>query len=167
MAERPTRGSSGLLTQSLSRIPNTVDRMAACTITLESDTADADVQALIRELVRFNDSRAETEQWYRLVLLLRDGEAALQGGLLGYTHWNWLFISHLWVADSQRGRGYGRALVARAEEVALHRGCGHAHLDTFDFQARAFYERLGYMVFGQLADYPSGHTRYFLQKELA
>lgn len=90
-----------------------------------------------------------------------------KGGLLGHTHWNWLFVSHLWVADPLRGRGYGRALMVQAEEEALRRGCDHAHLDTFDFQARAFYERLGYTVFGQLADYPSGHTRYFLQKELA
>lgn len=140
--------------------------MDACSITLESDPADKDIEALIRELMQFNDSRAEAERWHRLALLLRDSEAVLQGGLLGYTHWDWLFISHLWVADSLRGRGYGRALVARAEEEALHRGCGHAHLDTFDFQARAFYERLGYTVFGQLADYPTRHTRYFLQKEL-
>lgn len=141
--------------------------MAACSITLESNPADADVQEIIRELVRFNDSLAEPEQWHRLALLLRAPEGTLKGGLLGYTHWNWLFIGHLWVADSLRGRGYGRALMVRAEEEALRRGCGNAHLDTFDFQARAFYENLGYTVFGQLADYPPGHMRYFLQKEVA
>jgi hypothetical protein len=37
-------------------------------------------------------------------------------------------------------------------------------LDTFSFQARPFYEKLGYEVFGQLEDYPRGHSRYFLQK---
>ena len=39
-------------------------------------------------------------------------------------------------------------------------------LDTFSFQARRFYEKLGYVVFGELPDYPAGHSRYFLQKRL-
>ena len=32
------------------------------------------------------------------------------------------------------------------------------------FQALSFYQKLGYQIFGQLEDYPVGHTRYFLQK---
>ncbi len=40
----------------------------------------------------------------------------------------------------------------------------HAHLDTFSFQARGFYEALGYEVFGRLEEYPPGHERYFLRK---
>lgn len=41
------------------------------------------------------------------------------------------------------------------------------YLDTFDFQARPFYERHGYEVFGTLDDYPPGHSRFFLRKDLA
>ena len=51
-----------------------------------------------------------------------------------------------------------------AEQEARDRGCSHAHCDTYDFQALPFYQKLGYQVFGQLEDYPAGHTRYFLQK---
>ena len=41
-------------------------------------------------------------------------------------------------------------------------------LDTLSFQARPFYEKLGYRVYGQLEDFPagSGHTRYYLTKTL-
>jgi hypothetical protein len=46
------------------------------------------------------------------------------------------------------------------------RGCIGAHLDTFTFQARPFYERHGYAVFGQLDNYPGGHSRFFLSKRL-
>jgi GNAT superfamily N-acetyltransferase len=140
--------------------------MDSCSITLELNPTDGDVQAVVCGLVQFNTSCVEAENWQRLVLLLRDSEDSLQGGLLGYTHWQWLFVSHLWIAEPVRGRGYGQSLIVRAEEEAIHRGCGHAHLDTFDFQARGFYEGLGYMVFGQLAGFPPGHTRYFLCKEL-
>jgi hypothetical protein len=36
----------------------------------------------------------------------------------------------------------------RAEVHARERGCHSAWLDTFSFQARGFYEKLGYDEFG-------------------
>jgi hypothetical protein len=45
-------------------------------------------------------------------------------------------------------------------------GCTMSHLDTFDFQARDFYERNGYELFGALDDCPPGHKRYYLKKAL-
>ncbi len=56
--------------------------------------------------------------------------------------------------------------MAEGEEEALRRGCCSAWLDTFEFQARGFYERLGYSCFATLPEYPKGHSRYFLQKQL-
>jgi hypothetical protein len=48
----------------------------------------------------------------------------------------------------------------------VQRGCHNAWLDTFEFQARGFYESLGYECFGELPDYPKGHARYFMKKAL-
>jgi len=47
---------------------------------------------------------------------------------------------------------------------AMRRGCSGAWLDAFSFQARGFYEKLGYAVFGSIEDYPPGHSRFFLKK---
>ena len=41
-----------------------------------------------------------------------------------------------------------------------------AWLDTYDFQARPFYERHGYAVFGELDGFPNGHRRWFMRKRL-
>jgi hypothetical protein len=54
-----------------------------------------------------------------------------------------------------------------AEAMAMERGCRGAWLGTFDFQARGFYERLGYVVFAELADFPAGHSHYHLRKSFA
>jgi ribosomal protein S18 acetylase RimI-like enzyme len=73
-------------------------------------------------------------------------------------------IDGLWVAAELRGQGFGRRLLLAAESAALDRGCRGASLGTFDFQARGFYERLGYTVCGELADFPAGHTHWELRK---
>jgi hypothetical protein len=57
-------------------------------------------------------------------------------------------------------------LAEKVETEVHRRGCYHAFLDTFDFQARPFYERLGHREFGRLAEFPVGHTRFFLMKRL-
>ena len=57
--------------------------------------------------------------------------------------------------------------MAAAEAYAVRRGCRGAHLDTYSFQARPLYERLGFVVVGQIDDMPVGHTSYFMAKALA
>lgn len=49
---------------------------------------------------------------------------------------------------------------------AHNRGVLRVYLDTLDFQARPFYEREGYVVFGVQEDYPPGHQRFYMRKEL-
>jgi GNAT superfamily N-acetyltransferase len=134
-------------------------------ISLDADPTEADIRMVKRHLVDFNNQHAEPEHYERLVLFVRDNSEKIVGGLLGYTHWRWLFVQNLWLAESMRGSGYGRKLMELAEQEARLRGCEHAYLDTFDFQARGFYEKLGYELFGLLEDYPPGHTKYFLQKQ--
>lgn len=134
------------------------------TFTVEEHPTDADVGAVVHNLIRFNDSRAEPEGWRRLAIFLRGADGRITGGLLGWTHWGWLFISHLWLAESLRNKGGGQQLMQRAEEEARRRGCRHAWVDTFSFQARGFYQKLGYQLYGALDDFPPGHTRFFLQK---
>lgn len=130
------------------------------------DTPDPDpVRLVVSNLVAANELVAPPEEYQPLAVVAREREQ-LVGGVVGHSHWGWLFISHLWVNDAHRGVGLGSGLMESMEEAARRRGVGAAHVDTYDFQALEFYELLGYAVFGRLDDFPAGHTRFFLQKSL-
>lgn len=87
-------------------------------------------------------------------------------GLTGSTVGNWLSIDLLWVSEALRGEGVGSKLMKTAEQQAVASGCRFARVDTFSFQARPFYEKLGYQLQMTLQNYPLEHERYFLTKTL-
>ena len=133
--------------------------------------ADPNAVAKLREEIRrglmaFNVERAGPDHYRELALAARDHSGQLVGGLYGNTAWRWLFVDLLWVETPFRRQGLGRRLLRAAETAALARGCTHAYLDTFDFQAKPFYEREGYVVYGTQEEYPPGHQRFYLAKAL-
>jgi GNAT superfamily N-acetyltransferase len=109
--------------------------------------------------------RGEHDKEIPLDLYVFDGEE-LVAGLTGDTWASWLAIENLWVHADRRGSGLGSQLLAEAERRARERGCLGARLETWEFQARPFYERHGYTVYGVLEDYPPGATEYHLAKRL-
>lgn len=132
-----------------------------------SDVADEEVRkAIAAPLVRFNESRAGPSGNRPLVIELRGADGAIAGGLWGVTAYGWLFTQLLVVPEGARGRGLGRRVMALAEAEAKRRGCHAAWLDTFEFQAKDFYEQIGYSCFAALPDFPRGSARYFMRKEL-
>ena len=132
-----------------------------------SDIADEAVRrAIAAPLVQFNESRAGPSGSRPLIVELHGEDDAIIGGLWGATAYGWLFVQLLAVPEALRGRGAGRRLMLEAEQEAVNRGCHAAWLDTFEFQSRGFYERLGYSCFATLPEYPKGFSRYFMRKEL-
>lgn len=119
-----------------------------------------------RGVGRYNKEQAGDNQFQRLCYILKNPAGEIVGGILGELYWGWFYIDLLWVEEELRGQGFGHSLLARAEEEARQRGAGHVYLDTFSFQAPDFYEKHGYQVFGELQDYPPGHTRTFMTKAL-
>jgi GNAT superfamily N-acetyltransferase len=88
------------------------------------------------------------------------------GGATGYAVYDWAYIQFFTVPAELRGQGLGRELMERVESWARERGLTGIFLDTFEFQARGFYEKLGFSVFGTIEDHPKGQSRFFLKKRL-
>jgi GNAT superfamily N-acetyltransferase len=126
-------------------------------------------RAILSPLVSFNETMAGRPEDHRpLVILVPDpASGAVLGGLWGETMFGHLHVDLLFVPESARGTGIGRRLMMDAEAEAIRRGCRGSWLDTYSFQARGFYEKLEYTVFGTIEDFPPGHSRFFLRKTLS
>ncbi len=135
-------------------------------IDVRPDPSPEDKALIYNSLAEFNASQVGDAKFQEFGVFASDQSDSILGGLFGFIHWNGCFISTLWVAESVRKKGIGRMLLAKAEERAVQNGCDHIHLDTFDFQARGFYEKNGFHVFGTIENYPIGHKRYYLIKKL-
>ena len=80
--------------------------------------------------------------------------------------WGMLYIDVLFVDESHRGQQLGNLLLSKVESEAKSMGASLSHLDTFDWQAKDFYLKKGYEVFGILEGCPKGHKRYYMKKTL-
>lgn len=100
-------------------------------------------------------------------LNVKDEEGRLVGGMRGYVFLYWLHIDVLWVDEAARGNGLGSKLLERAEAKAKSLGAHSVKLDTFEWQARAFYARHGYQEFGRIDDHTKGYYLAFMMKKLA
>ncbi len=123
-----------------------------------------DFQAIFRALDAFNAPVVGHARFVPLAVLLRDATGSVNGGLWGWTVYSWLCINIMFVPESSRLLGIGSALVRAAETEARTRGCVGMQVDTFAFQARPFYERLGFTVFGIQPNFPPGQNCIFLRK---
>ena len=133
----------------------------------QTETAPLEArQAILDCLVDHNETKTGISDHRPLAILINDKAGHVIGGLWGRTAYGWLFTELLFVPESLRGQGLGKMLMERAEQEALARGCHGAWLDTFSFQSKAFYSRMGYERFGELSDYPFGFSRYFMKKNL-
>ncbi|PAD20578.1 GNAT family N-acetyltransferase [Terribacillus saccharophilus] len=97
---------------------------------------------------------------------VRDEAGGIVGGVTCTLYWKHMHIDFLWVEETKRKEGLGAKLLAEAENFAKQKGARLIKLDSFSFQAPAFYEKHGYTVFGKVEDHPVGHTQYYLVKWL-
>lgn len=98
-----------------------------------------------------------------LVFIREEGK--IVAGAVCEFDWGWLYFDAVWTDESVRGKGYGKRIMNAAESYAAWQGVNRAYLMTTSFQARPFYEKLGYDCFGSLEDFPPGHTFYYMKKE--
>jgi GNAT superfamily N-acetyltransferase len=174
IADCPPGQTRWTMTKRLDRVPvaEPWPDAAAPRATIATDAEEAELDtrlapALLRGLTAHAEAAVGKSGYRPLNLTVRrPGDPAPAGGLAAFTFFRWLFVRLFYLPEDLRGGGLGAELLARAEREAVARGCIGAWLDTFSFQARPFYEKQGYRVFGTLDEFPPGHSRHYLMKRL-
>lgn len=136
-------------------------------IALKTTYTAEDVDAVRLGLIEANRKNSGREAGYHpFVFHILDDTGTPVGGATGHGSFDWVFVELLFVPEHLRGQGWGKRLMQQIEAFARERGLVGVWLDTFSFQARPFYESLGYSVFGTLDGHPIGGARFFMSKRL-
>ena len=139
----------------------------ACVNLQEMELTKEEMWVLIEGLGKnITQNLGSVELGKSIRVFVHDPQNKVMGGIAADVFDQWAYISVLWVEESLRNRGIGTKLIKILEKEAIKIGCKYAHVDTYSFEAKPLYERLGYEVFATLEEYPKGHSKFFLKKRL-
>ena len=131
------------------------------------ENTESQKSQIIGDLIRsYNRSKREVAESEPLNLYVEDEHGEIMAGLVAETFGNWLEIEYLFVKEDLRGQGIGSQLLQRSESEAKKRNCRFAFVNTYQFQAPAFYQKHGYKEVFTLKDYPYTGQRHYYQKDL-
>jgi GNAT superfamily N-acetyltransferase len=143
-----------------------VRRVGTYRVGLET-TKLRDVKKVIgKGLTAHNIAAAGPYKDSEFIAVTRDAKGEVRGGFWIEVYYESAFLKWAWTDPKLQRKGVGRAMMAVAEEEAKRRGAVNLWLDTFSFQARPFYEKLGYTVYGTLKMGRPGVERYWMSKDL-
>lgn len=87
------------------------------------------------------------------------------GGAIGFIKYNWYFLDLLYIDKEYRGKNIGTRLINEIEKLAKKKELIGVRMETWDFQAKEFYEKMGYEVYATFEDCPPGTIDNFLRKK--
>ena len=106
-------------------------------------------------LYEFNARATGISDGKLLSLFVRNPDGSPIAGAFGWTWGGTCYIRYLFVAENMRGHGQGTMLMCAIQKEAKSRDCRQIVLETFDFQAFAFYQKFGFEEVGRVEDYPN------------
>jgi ribosomal protein S18 acetylase RimI-like enzyme len=113
-----------------------------------------------------NDAAAPLHEVRPLSCFARTPAGAVIGGAVGRSWGQNCELQQIWVDAAFRDAGVGSELLRRFETHAMARGCRSFYLDTWSFQARGFYEGLGYRVVLEIGGFPHGIIKYTMMRQV-
>ncbi|MBD5639695.1 GNAT family N-acetyltransferase [Clostridium botulinum] len=137
---------------------------------IRESISEEEADLIVDRIVEYNLSKVPGKQEVPLLCINRvieDANGEIIAGMLSKMYcWNCIYIDVLWVKEDYRKDGLGTKLLKELEKIAKEKNCHLIHLDTFDFQAKDFYIKHGYEIFGILDQCPENHKRYFMKKNI-
>lgn len=136
---------------------------------LECNSDDA--KYIGKKLFEFNTEFVPYVKGKKVINLsfcVKNDDDNIIAGITGYIYWanGCLHVDHFWIEENYRKKGIGKELLKHIEEVAKNYGVYLSELETYEWQAKDFYEKNGYEVFGVLDGCPKGWKKFYLKKTL-
>jgi GNAT superfamily N-acetyltransferase len=135
-------------------------------VRIEDDADETVFKALLDGMRVFNRAAIPDLFSRKITVAIRDAAGEVRGGTIGRIAADSMYVEVVWTDDSIRGTGLGRRMMLMLEAEAKTSGARESWLYTMSFQAKPFYEKLGYSQFAELPWHSGKHTRHFMRKDL-
>src|SRR5437016_134331 len=112
-----------------------------------SESASREEETLLFEGLNADAVRIKGMEPIRsFALFIKDAEGRICGGATGIFIYGCLYTDMLWIDESLRNQGWGTKLMQTAESMAKEKKCTFATVNTMDWEALPFYQKLGYQI---------------------
>jgi GNAT superfamily N-acetyltransferase len=113
----------------------------------------------------FAEARGQPFGWEEFTFeALDNGERV--GVIMGCRLYDWLYVDYIAVTEASRGEGVGSLLLERAETLVRELALEGVALDTFRYQAPAYYATRGYVEHMVIPGKTAERDRIYFQKRL-
>lgn len=135
-------------------------------ISVDSPAAAEAIAAVDAGLDEYNIASAPLGDVRTLHVIADGPNGTVVGGAIGRTWGHCCELQQLWVSPDLRSNGLGSQLMDAFEQEAKNRGCLMVYLDTFSFQAPAFYQGRGYREVLRTEGFTGGIAKLTMHKSL-
>lgn len=138
--------------------------MSTFEFVIDNSPSASDDKIIRNGIVNFN-SQIINEQATHFSVFAKDGLQII-GGALIWEHSDALYIDVLWCDEHYRKKGIGTKIMSMIDGVAINKRLPKIFVDTYAFQAQAFYQKHGFYCIGTIPEYLLGHNRIFMRKDV-
>jgi GNAT superfamily N-acetyltransferase len=129
-----------------------------------STPASEDIDFLTQKI---NQETPEFGEAHPFAFFIRDERNQIIAGCNGSVIFVSIYTDQLWVHPDHRKKGLGHQLMEAVHDYGRKSGCTMATVATMSFQnAKAFYERLGYLSDFERPGYTHSSSCIFLKRGL-
>lgn len=135
-------------------------------LSYDADPKQADLDILSQGIKTNAAQKRDLPPIENFAYFLRDEQNNIIGGCNGAIFYGCVFVDQLWLSEHLRGQGYGTKLMQAALTYGKEKGCTFATVNTMDFEALGFYQKLGFEVELARKGFMQNSIFYFLRKEI-
>ncbi|CAM2839967.1 Acetyltransferase [Legionella steigerwaltii] len=135
-------------------------------ISIDFKENDVISKIIYENLKKFNESIIGNYEAKPFIIHAQNDSLEVLGGIKGDIFGTLCRVFTVWIHEQYRRKGLGRELFEQLDVFAKENNCTMIQLDTAEFQAKGFYEKLGYQVIATLPNNFMGYTSYILRKSL-